>query len=91
MHEFIELLPLCLHPVGAAHEFALSSRISDAGGTAMAAVTQSDEFLAEKEEKSLWNILSGLDPTSNCSSFDDGLALLLLCTDMSTARFVFIL
>lgn len=41
----------------------------------MAAATQSDEFLAEEEEKSLWTVLSGLDPTSDCSSFGDVLAL----------------
>lgn len=87
---FMKSLPLCLHPVGVAHEFALPSQISDAGGTARAAVAQGDEFLVERKEKSLWNILSGLAPISNCSSFGNGLALLLLCTDMSTARFVFI-
>ena len=69
----------------------LCALFSDAGGTATAAVTQSDEFLHEKGgEKSLCNVLSGLDPTSNRSSFGDGLALLVLCTGMSTARFVFI-
>lgn len=52
MHEMMmELLPLCLPPVGVAHKFALSSQISDAGGTAMTSVTQSDEFLAEEEEE----------------------------------------
>lgn len=37
MPEFTEVLHLCLHPVGIAHEFALSSQISDAEGTAVAA------------------------------------------------------
>lgn len=91
MHDFMELFPLCLCPVGVAHEFALSPQIPDAGGAATAAVAQSGGFLAEKEEKSLWNALSGLDPNANCCNFDDGLALLLLCADMATARFVFIL
>lgn len=37
MHEFMEVLPLYLHRVEVAHEFALSSQILDAGGTAVAA------------------------------------------------------
>lgn len=37
MHEFMEVLPPCLHPVGVAHEFALSSQILDAKGTVAAA------------------------------------------------------
>lgn len=77
--------------MGLVREFAVAHQISDAGGAAMAAVAQSDEFLPEKEEKSVWNVLSGLHPSSHRRSFDDGLALLLLCTDMSAARFVFII
>lgn len=37
MHEFMEVLPLCLPPVGVAREFALSSQNLDAEGTAAAA------------------------------------------------------
>lgn len=40
MHEFREVSPLCLHPVGVAHEFELSSQILLAEGTAVAAALE---------------------------------------------------
>lgn len=46
---FMELLPLCLHPLGAARESAVAHQISGAGDAAMAAAAQSDEFLPKKE------------------------------------------
>lgn len=52
MPGFRELLLCCLHPVGAACEFVLSSQISNAGGPAMAAAAWSNEFSPKKLEKS---------------------------------------
>lgn len=40
MYEFMEVLSLCLHPVGVAHEFELSSQILVAEGTAVAAAIE---------------------------------------------------
>lgn len=40
MNEFMEVLPLCLHPVGVVHEFELSSQILVAEGSAVAAAIE---------------------------------------------------